>query len=145
VSQHWKCACIVCSYQYFCWVRLLKSIRNTCSAEISFSATLLQIENGKFILSSAEEAKEGENLGDLLVDRRIKLSIYSINGQVEVLERESFGSGEVRRQEHNETSVGRICLEKDVWLFKINISALDRKNKSMKDKESYRRPGPDSN
>jgi len=66
------------------------------------------------MLSSAEEAKEGENLGDLLVDRRIKLSIYSINGQVEVLERESFGSGEVRRQEHNETSVGRICLEKDV-------------------------------
>ena len=66
------------------------------------------------MLSSAEEAKEGENLGDLLVDRRIKLNIYSINGQVEVLERESFGSGEVRRQEHNETSVGRICLEKDV-------------------------------
>jgi len=38
----------------------------------------------------------------------------------------------------------RICLEKDVWLFKINISALDWKQ-SMKDNESYRRPGPDSN
>jgi hypothetical protein len=46
------------------------------------------------MLSSAEEAKEGENLGDLLVDRRTILNMYSINGQVEVLEGEFFGSGE---------------------------------------------------
>ena len=46
------------------------------------------------MLSSVEEAKEVENLGDMYVDRRIKLNIYSIDGQVEVLEGESFGSEE---------------------------------------------------
>jgi hypothetical protein len=49
------------------------------------------------MLSSAEEAKEVENLGDPLVDMRIILNIYSINRQVEVLEGEFFGSGDVRR------------------------------------------------
>jgi hypothetical protein len=47
-----------------------------------------------FMLSSVEEAKEGENLGDLYVARRTILNIYSINKQVEVLEGESFDSGE---------------------------------------------------
>lgn len=42
----------------------------------SFPPTLVQIVNGKFMLSSVEEAKEGENVGDLYVDRRIILNIY---------------------------------------------------------------------
>jgi hypothetical protein len=39
-----------------------------------FPPTLVQIVNGKFMLSSVEEAKEGENFGDLYVDRRIILN-----------------------------------------------------------------------
>jgi len=57
---------------------------------VFYSATV----NDKFMLSSVEEAKGRENVGDLYVGRRVILNIYSINGQVEVLEGESFGSGE---------------------------------------------------